>query len=441
MIKTKLPTGLVYGLDKLGTFQPTSDIYHEEWLHEKVIVYSYDDPENFVEHFSKHHPDVIITTGEYTEKLRQILDKHYPKTETYVRSRWFVYPDKQSDYTMLANDIVCKSVFTTCAQPFDVYGNKEKPFFSCFCGFYNTGRDRIYRAYEGLKNQTYPNWELVAIDDSPPEENETWEVLQEIAAKDYRVKPYRIFPNSGGNVGEVKHRAAQLCNGDWLFELDHDDEPMPKLFEECANAAKKYPDAGFIYTDCCEMWDDDKSWKYYGMIAPNREWYGNFNNPFVWAYGGHEYVTVDGKEYLKHHYCEINPKTIRFNIGMPNHARVWRKDVYSKVGGHARNMPVADDLELIIKTFLETRMIHIRKMLYLQYNNRNSTVGNNSVDINRRARLIKDHYDLAIHNRIKELGKFDNEWIEEKGHSSKLQNISHNLLYGENEQILNYIYE
>ena len=115
---------------------------------------------------------------------------------------------------------------------------------------------------------------------------------------------------------------------------------------------------------------------------------------------------------------------------MPNHARIWRKDVYSKVGGHSRNMPVADDLELIIKTFLETRMIHVRKMLYLQYNNRNSTVGSNSVDINRRARLIKDHYDLRIHNRIRELGKFDHEWIPEKGHSNKLQNDSQNLMFG-----------
>ena len=54
MIKTKLPTGLVYGLDRKGTFQLTSDVYHEEWLHEKVVVYSYDDPENFIEHFNRH---------------------------------------------------------------------------------------------------------------------------------------------------------------------------------------------------------------------------------------------------------------------------------------------------------------------------------------------------------------------------------------------------
>lgn len=440
MIKTKLPTGLVYGLDRKGTFQLTSDVYHEEWLHEKVVVYSYDDPENFIEHFNRHQPDVILTAGEFTERFKKALDNELPQNETLIRGRWFVYNELPANETMVANDIVCKSVFTTCDLPYKIYDNDENPFFSCFTGLYKTGRERIYRAYEGLKNQTYPNWEWVAIDDSPAGDNETWDVIQEIAKKDHRVKPYRITPNSGGNVGEVKHRAAQLCNGEWLFELDHDDTPMPTLFEESAKAAKRFPDAGFIYTDVCEMWEDGE-WKYYGTIAPNREWYHHPENRFNWGYAGHEFVTVDGVEYLSHLYCEINPKTIRFNIGMPNHARIWRKDVYSKVGGHSRNMPVADDLELIIKTFLETRMIHVRKMLYLQYNNRNSTVGSNSVDINRRARLIKDHYDLRIHNRIRELGKFDHEWIPEKGHSNKLQNDSQNLMFGADEQILNYIYE
>ena len=440
MIKTKLPVGLVYGHKQTGKFTPTSDIYHEEGLFEKVIVYSYDDPENFIEHFNKHQPDVILTIGDTTKRLSASMDNEFSKDETLIRGRCFSYPTAPINDTMIANDIVCKSVFTTCALPFNVYGNKDNPFFSAFTPLYKTGRERIERAYNALKNQTYPNWEWVALDDSPEDDKETWEIIQEIAAKDHRVKPYRLLPITGGNIGEAKHRAAELCNGEWLFELDHDDAPMPKLFEELKNASKKYPDAGFIYTDVCEMWEDG-DWKYYGMIAPNREWYGRYDNPFVWAYGGHELIDVDGKEYLTHHCCEINPKTIRFNIGMPNHARVWRKDVYSKVGGHSRNMPVADDLEMIIKSFLETRIVHIRKMLYLQFNNRNSTTGSNAVDINRRARLIKDHYDLAIHNIIEELGKFDHEWIYEKGHSNKLQNDSQNLMYGENEQILNYIYE
>jgi len=52
--------------------------------------------------------------------------------------------------------------------------------------------------------------------------------------------------------------------------------------------------------------------------------------------------------------------------------------------------------ELIIKSFLNTRIIHLKKMLYVQYNDGNSTVDNNNTDINRRARLIKDYYDKMI---------------------------------------------
>ena len=105
-----------------------------------------------------------------------------------------------------------------------------------------------------------------------------------------------------------------------------------------------------------------------GMVHPE--------NRFNWGYAGHSWENHEGNDYLVHHYQEINPKTIRFNIGMPNHLVAWRRDVYNKVRGHNRNISVADDFELIVKTFLETKFIHIKKMLYLQYNNRNSTVDN-----------------------------------------------------------------
>jgi hypothetical protein len=80
-------------------------------------------------------------------------------------------------------------------------------------------------------------------------------------------------------------------------------------------------------------------------------------------------------------------------------------------------------------------------MLYLQYNNRNSTVDNNATDINRRARLIKDAYDLKIHNRIQELGYEDWNWDYETKSSYKFQNGQKNLRYGDNEVVLNYIVE
>ena len=86
-------------------------------------------------------------------------------------------------------------------------------------------------------------------------------------------------------------------------------------------------------------------------------------------------------------------------------------------------------------------MIHVRKLLYLQYNNGNSTVDNNAIDINRRARLIRDYYDLKIHERIMDLGYHDWNWMDEHGHSFKTLRSYAMPRFGEDEQIINYIYE
>ena len=94
-----------------------------------------------------------------------------------------------------------------------------------------------------------------------------------------------------------------------------------------------------------------------------------------------------------------------------------------------------------MKSFLNTRMIHVKKVLYLQYNNKNSTVDNNANDINRRARLIRDYYDMAIHNRIQELGFHDWNWSDEDKHSQKFQHGCPIRKYYDEEQVMNYIYE
>jgi len=83
----------------------------------------------------------------------------------------------------------------------------------------------------------------------------------------------------------------------------------------------------------------------------------------------------------------------------------------------------------------------VKKTLYLQYNNRNSTVDNNAVDINRRARLIRDYYDNEIHKRILELGFKDWNWDEEKNHSQKIQSRTIIRKFYDEEQVMNYIYE
>lgn len=415
-MKTKKPSAIVYGWHSQGEQILYSDIYFEEHLYDEVHIYSLPYTNDVVGDYTKYQPDVIISIIDEIEVPHYHLGlKHIHLNELYQEN-------------VLANVIVCQTVFRNT--------DYHRPRFSIFTPTYKTG-ERIRRTYESLKNQTWTNWEWVVVDDSP--DDETWKILQEFSNKDYRVKIHKIYPTSGGNVGLAKNRAAMLCDGDWLCELDHDDALISNCLETCNYAIEKYPDAGFLYTDVCELYDDGEMKHYDHDWSGN--WYAREDNFFDFGYAGHSWVEADGKSYLSHWYPDINPLTIRFNISMPDHIRMWERKLYHELGGHNKLTPVADDFEMIVRTFLHTRFIHVKRMLYLQYNNRNSTVDNNALDINRRARLIRDHYDKRIHERIKELGYEDWYWNEERGHSHKFQNHVPVKRFYDEEEVMNYIYE
>jgi len=415
-MKTKCPTAIVYGWYKQGVELLVSDVYFEEHLYDNVRVISLPYTKNVFGDYSEHRPDLIISIGVRVE------------IPTHQLQQIHIHHDEPLDDNVLANIIVCQTVFRSCKY--------QRPRFSVFTPTYRTG-ERILRTYESLKNQKWTNWEWVIVDDSPDEE--TWKYIVEISNVDFRVKPHRIYPLTGGNVGLAKNRAAMLCDGDWLVELDHDDYLTSECLSTCNAAILKHPDAGFLYSDVSEMYDDGEP-KYYDHDWTGN-WYAREDNFFDFGYAGHSWVNVDGKNILAHWYPDINPLTIRYNISMPDHVRMWERQLYHKIGGHNKSTPVADDLEIIIRSFLNTRMIHVKRVLYFQYNNRNSTVDNNATDINRRARLIRDYYDKDIHERIQELGFKDWNWDNELGHSQKFQNNTPIRKYFEEEEVMNYIYE
>jgi glycosyltransferase involved in cell wall biosynthesis len=415
-MKTKKPSAIVYGWHLKGEQIIQSDVYWEEGLIDEVQIYSLPYTNDVFSDYSKYESDIIIS-------IIDPIEINDPKLQAI-----HVHIDEVFADNILANVVVCQAVFRNCKY--------YRPKFSIFTPTYKTG-DRIFRTYESLKKQTFKNWEWVVVDDSP--DDDTWKKLQDISNQDYRVKIHKIYPLTGGNVGLSKHRAAMLCDGEWICELDHDDALVSDCLETCYNAIEKHPDAGFLYTDSCEVYEDGEMKTYDHDWSGN--WYARPDNFFDFGYAGHSWVEADGEKYVAHWYPDINPLTIRFNISMPNHIRMWERSVYHKIGGHNKLTPVADDFEIIVRTFLHTRFIHVKKMLYLQYNNRNSTVDNNALDINRRARLIRDHYDNRIHDRIYELGFEDWYWNDELGHSHKFQTHTPVKKFFEEEGVMNYIYE
>jgi hypothetical protein len=132
-----------------------------------------------------------------------------------------------------------------------------------------------------------------------------------------------------------------------------------------------------------------------------------------WAFGYGSYTDVEyhGRLYKSGSAGNINAKTIRHIVSTPNHIRAWRKAFYDSIGGHNRELPVADDYEIIVRTFLKTRMVRVPKLCYLQHIGNTAQQVRNK-EIQRQVRSIRVHYDRMIHERLLELGCDDFAWDE-----------------------------
>ena len=129
--------------------------------------------------------------------------------------------------------------------------------------------------------------------------------------------------------------------------------------------------------------------------------------------GSYREIEHHGNRYQSGSAGNINSKTIRHIVSAPNHIRAWRRSLYESIGGHNKCLPVADDYELIVRTFLATRMARIPKLCYLQQIGNTAQRGRNG-DIHRHVRSIRDHYDRAIHERLLALGCDDFAWDEKR---------------------------
>ena len=93
-----------------------------------------------------------------------------------------------------------------------------------------------------------------------------------------------------------------------------------------------------------------------------------------------------------------------------------KRSLYDSIGGHNTGLHVADDYELVVRSFLKTRIVRVPRLCYLQYVG-NSAQAKRNGDIHRHVSSIRAHYDKMIHERLLELGCEDFVWDEKMGSS------------------------
>ena len=277
--------------------------------------------------------DVILTFGE--------KDWDYLNTlPIFFRSRWI-----HLDTCPTSSELL-----TSVQNVYYGYTQSHSPLVSIFTPTHNS-REFIMQTAATVQMQTYTNWEWVIVDDGSLDD--TVALLESL--RDPRIRIFR-FPNIG-RIGYLKGAATSLCRGEYLIELDHDDFLTANAVSRVKEEFDSRPEVGMVYSNYAEWWQYTES-------------SNEYSTPY-WKYRDTQWNGITLKEALLLDVmgiCDLGngPEPVINHMPIcPNHLRAFRKSTLNFVGGY-RNLVWADDYDLMIRMFLNTRIYHIDEMLYVQ---------------------------------------------------------------------------
>jgi len=203
-------------------------------------------------------------------------------------------------------------------------------------------KDNLLELWECIQAQTHEDWEWLLYLNNKCRVSH----LPESIKKHPKVKIHRT-EDDNKNVGAIKQKAFMIGSGDVLVEVDHDDLITPNCLQEL-NKAFEDPEVGFAYSDNAVLHETD-------TFVPYDASFGWQHRQFDWK--GQTLTAMRSFPPTSH--------SLTYIWYAPDHVRAWRKDVYANIGGHNPDLSICDDHELLIRTYLYTKMHHIEEVLYI----------------------------------------------------------------------------
>lgn len=202
--------------------------------------------------------------------------------------------------------------------------------------------DYLMEAFDSLRAQGFSDWEWVIVP------NGTAVIPDAIRAHpQVRIVPAPDWVARLG-VGPLKRFACENCAGDYFLELDHDDRLTPNALATIS-AAIDATGAEFLYSDFANFRADGTC-----------EVYGAANGWESYPY------TQDGHTYTAMRAFAPDASSLHLIFFAPNHVRVWSRGAYQRSGGHDSTLAVADDHDLVCRTYITgAKFHHIPECLYL----------------------------------------------------------------------------
>lgn len=200
----------------------------------------------------------------------------------------------------------------------------------------------LIELYQSIREQTYDNWEWILYLNN----NCSPEHIPEYIKSDSKVTVHRT-EEQNNYIGHIKNTAFSLGTGDILVEADHDDMLTPDCLQELYNVFQD-ESVGFAYSDNAILHMENN-------CIP-------FDDNYGWTYRSYNWK---GKELIAHHSWDPSSHALGLIWFAPDHVRAWRTSVYHNLGGHNKKLEFCDDHELCIRTYLNSKMVHIPKVLYI----------------------------------------------------------------------------
>lgn len=153
-----------------------------------------------------------------------------------------------------------------------------KPLVSVLLPVYN-GERHLGDAMDSVLRQTYPRFELIAIDDGSTDA--TWDMLQHYAARDQRVASLR----NGRNIGVARslNRGLAVAQGEYIARQDADDVSSLERLRKQVEFMTANPDIGLLGSSAENIGEEGEHRGY--LVAQSNsvllEWLLSFCNPFV----------------------------------------------------------------------------------------------------------------------------------------------------------------
>ena len=120
------------------------------------------------------------------------------------------------------------------------------PKISIITPVYRTPEVFLRKCVASVKMQVYPHWELVLVDDCSGKPLLS-SLLKAFAAEDNRIRYTELSANRG--IAGATNAGLELCNGDFVALLDHDDELSPDALFQVIQTLAKDPSIDVLYSD------------------------------------------------------------------------------------------------------------------------------------------------------------------------------------------------